>query len=211
MHQDARPDVATDPHSGARTDAHPRHLPLDPIPRRRPGGDADRPPGRHHGAGDPAEGRPRGDRRPRARRPIVAIFDAANSWDIETGQLAASRGTTVAVRDFGRMLARDHRQVRQMGRDLATKLGVTPTAPRDFAMAADHQAAMKKLRSVKGAAFDRAFLEHEVAFHGAVIDAINATLLPALKNAEVRKLVTDVAPAFKAHQEAARHMLEQGK
>jgi putative membrane protein len=142
---------------------------------------------------------------------IVAIFDAANSWDIETGQLAASRGTTAAVRDFGRMLARDHRQVRQMGRDLAKKLGVTPTAPKDFAMAADHQAAMKKLRSVKGAAFDRAFLEHEVAFHGAVIDAINATLLPALKNAEVRKLVTDVAPAFKAHQEAARHMLEQGK
>jgi putative membrane protein len=138
---------------------------------------------------------------------IVAIFDAANSWDIETGKLAASRGSTKAVRDFGRMLARDHAQVQKMGRDLAAKLGVTPTPPKDFAMAADHEVAVKKLRALKGAAFDKAFLQHEVAFHGAVLDAMQTTLLPALKNAEVRKLVTDVAPAFKAHQEAARHML----
>lgn len=140
---------------------------------------------------------------------IVAIFDAANSWDIETGQLAATRGLTKAVRDFGSMLARDHQQVRKMGRDLAAKLKVTPTPPKDFAMAADHQAAVKKLRALTGPAFDKAFLEHEVAFHGAVLDAVTTTLLPALKNAEVRKLVTDVAPAFKAHQEAARHMLEK--
>lgn len=142
---------------------------------------------------------------------IVAIFDAANSWDIETGQLAARRGSTEAVRTFGAMLARDHQQVRKMGRDLAAKLGVTPTAPKDFAMAADHQAAVKKLGALRGTAFDTAFLEHEVAFHGAVLDAVTTTLLPALRNAEVRKLVTDVAPAFKAHQEAARHMLGQVK
>ncbi len=142
---------------------------------------------------------------------IVAIFDAANAWDVETGQLAATRGSTEAVRTFGKMLARDHQQVQKMGRDLATKLGVTPTPPKNFAMAADHQAAVKKLAALQGAAFDKAFLEHEVAFHGAVLDAVTTTLLPALKNAEVRKLVTDVAPAFKAHQEAARHMLAQGK
>src|SRR3954464_462566 len=62
---------------------------------------------------------------------IVAIFDAANSWDIETGSLAAKNGTTKAVRDFGEMLARDHKAVRQSGRDLAAKLGVTPTPPKD--------------------------------------------------------------------------------
>src|SRR5881398_1245415 len=88
---------------------------------------------------------------------IVAIFDAANTWDMETGALAAKRAHAKDVRDFGAMLVKAHRGVRQEGRDLAKKLGVTPTPPKNFAMAADHAAAMRKLRSLKGKAFDRAF------------------------------------------------------
>src|SRR4051812_45873986 len=42
---------------------------------------------------------------------IVAIFDAANTWDIETGQLAEKKGTTKEIRDFGAMLAHDHAMV----------------------------------------------------------------------------------------------------
>jgi putative membrane protein len=44
---------------------------------------------------------------------IVAIFDAANTYDMETGSLAVSKGHSKAVRDFGAMLVRDHRNVRQ--------------------------------------------------------------------------------------------------
>jgi len=142
---------------------------------------------------------------------IIAIFDAANTWDIETGGIAAKRGSTKEVRDFGAMLVRDHTMVRQQGRDLVKKLGVTPTPPRDFAMAKDHAAAVKKLRSLRGKAFDRAFLQHEVAFHKAVIDAVNTSLLPALKNPEARDLVTKVAPAFQAHMMAAQNMLDKEK
>jgi putative membrane protein len=140
---------------------------------------------------------------------IVAIFDAANTWDVETGALAAERGRSQQVRDFGAMLARDHRAVRQQGRDLARKLGVQPTPPKDFAMARDHEAALERLRALRGAAFDQAFLAHEVAFHQAVLDAVRATLLPALRNPEVRELVTKVAPAFEAHRAAAANLQKQ--
>src|SRR5688500_15557567 len=77
---------------------------------------------------------------------IVAIFDGANTADIETGALAADRGSTQAVRDYGAMLVRDHDAVRQQGRDLAAKLGVTPTPPADDASAKAHAATMKLLR-----------------------------------------------------------------
>ena len=137
---------------------------------------------------------------------IVAIFDAANTADIETGTLAAEHGASKEVRDFGSMLARDHKQVRQLGRDLATKLGVTPTPPKDDQSAKDHAAAMAKLRTLKGPAFDRAFLEHEAAFHKAVIDAVTSTLLPAIQNSELKTLVTQVAPAFQAHMIAAQNL-----
>jgi len=142
---------------------------------------------------------------------IVAIFDAANTADIETGELAMKRGSTQEVRDFGAMLARDHKMVRGQGRDLAAKLGVTPTPPTDGVSAKAHADAMKKLRALKGRAFDHAFLQHEVAFHKAVIDAVQTTLLPAIQNAEVKDLVTKVAPAFQAHMLAAQNLLDKQK
>jgi putative membrane protein len=139
---------------------------------------------------------------------IVAIFDAANTWDIETGGLAVKKGSTKEVRDFGKMLVNDHTTVRKQGRDLAKKLHVTPTPPKDFAMAKDHAAAMKKLRALKGKEFDRAFYTHEVAYHKAVLDAVTNTLMPALQNQEVKDLVTKVAPAFNAHMLAAQQKLD---
>lgn len=139
---------------------------------------------------------------------IVAIFDAANTYDIETGELAAKKGTTRDVREYGEMLARDHKHVRTLGRDLAKSLGVTPTPPRDFALAKSHSQAMKTLKTAAGSQFDRAFLQHEVDFHSAVIDAITTTLLPAIQNAQVKDLVTTVAPAFVAHRDKARSMLD---
>src|SRR3954463_4026239 len=125
---------------------------------------------------------------------IIAIFDAANTWDMETGAIAEKKGTTKDVREFGAMLVRDHRTVRQQGRDLVGKLGVHPTPPKDFSMAAQHADAMRSLSTKQGAAFDRAFLEHEVSFHKAVIDAITTSLLPSLKNQEAKDLVAKVAP-----------------
>jgi len=139
---------------------------------------------------------------------IVAIFDAANTWDMETGALGVKRAHKKEVRDFAEQLVRDHKMVRQQGRDLAGKLGVHPTPPKDFAMAKDHAAAMRKLRKLHGAAFDKAFLENEVAYHKAVIDAITSTLLPAIQNAELKQLVVKVAPAFQAHMAKAQSLLD---
>lgn len=137
---------------------------------------------------------------------IIAIFDAANTADIETGKLAAERGHAKEVREFGAMLARDHQQVRQQGRDLATRLGVAPTPPADDQAGRDHAAAMQRLRALQGAAFDKAFLAHEAAFHEAVIGAVQSTLLPAISSDELEALVVKVAPAFEAHMLAARDM-----
>ena len=142
---------------------------------------------------------------------VIAIFDLANTADIETGSLAASRSTDKDVKEFGKMLADVHTQVRQKGRDLAKKLGVTPAMPAGNTMAADHAAAMAKLKGLKGAAFNKAFLEHEQAYHAAVLDAVKTTLLPAIKNQELKDFVTSLAPAFEAHRQAAANLLAKQK
>ena len=137
---------------------------------------------------------------------IVAIYDAANTWDIETSALAEKKSHNKDVLALAQTFARDHRAVRQEGRDLAKKLGVKPTPPKDPPLYADHLAAMKRLQAASGAAFDREYAQNEVTYHKAVIDAINTTLLPAIQNAELKGLVTKVAPAFQGHLAAAEQL-----
>jgi putative membrane protein len=143
---------------------------------------------------------------------IAAIFDAANTFDIETGHSAAAKGSSAEVRAFGAQLEHDHTAVRQQGRDLLKKLGVTPGLPDGSELVAGlvkgHKDIMAALdKTPKGAAYDRAFLQHEVDYHKAVIDAVTTTLLPAIQNAELKALVVKVAPAFQAHMVAAQNLL----
>src|SRR3954462_12740376 len=142
---------------------------------------------------------------------IVAIFDAANTYDIETGGLAVKKARSKQVHEFGEMLVRDHANVRQQGRDLAASLKVRPTPPKDFALAKAHAAAMTQMRALSGNEFDRAFLQHEIDFHNAVIDAVTTRLLPATQNAQLRDLETKVAPAFVAHRDRAQSLLSDLK
>ncbi|HET9636485.1 MAG TPA: DUF4142 domain-containing protein [Gemmatimonadaceae bacterium] len=142
---------------------------------------------------------------------IVAIFDAANTYDIEAGALAEKKAKSRDVHEFAEMIQRDHKAVRQQGRDLAASLKVTPTPPADFPLAKAHTDAMAKLRSLNGTAFDRAFLQNEVDFHNAVINAVTTTLLPATQNAQLKDLETKVAPAFVAHRDRAQSLLDKLK
>ena len=140
---------------------------------------------------------------------IVGIFDAANTWDMSTGSLAAKKASRADVKELGAMLARDHEAVRKQGRELATKLGVTPTpVAKDFPLLKNYEATLKKLNGLSGAEFDKAFLEYEIAYHKAVIDAVTNTFLPAIQNAEVKAFVVKVAPAFQAHTLAAQKLLD---
>jgi putative membrane protein len=141
---------------------------------------------------------------------IVAIFDAANTWDIEASQVALRKSRNADVRRFAEMMVRDHKAVRQLGRELAQKLHVTPTPPgKDFALAVDHEATMKTLRNASGRAFDKAYIDHEAWYHQAVIDAVTSQLLPATKNAELKALEEKVAPNFVAHLAAAKDLQQK--
>ena len=138
---------------------------------------------------------------------IVAIFDAANTYDIEAASLGVKKGTTASVRNYAKMLVTAHTDARLQGRALAKKLGVTPTPPAVNPLAADHEASMKKLQTLTGPAFDRAFLESEVAYHKAVIGAVQTVLLPAIQNAELKNFVEKIAPVFVQHQMAGEKLL----
>ena len=135
---------------------------------------------------------------------ILAVFDQANQADILTGWLGAKYGDSEDVRALGRMVARDHAAVQQMGRELARKLDIVPTPPDGDTSVADAAKTIALLQSKRGSEFDRTYLKHEVAFHQAVIDALRGTLLPAAKSGELRHLLESVLPGFEAHLAATK-------
>lgn len=67
-------------------------------------------------------------------------------------------------------------------------------------------ATIAKLKGLKGAAFDKAYVDNEVTYHQTVLDAIDSTLVPNAKNAELKGLIEKVRPAFVDHLQHAKHI-----
>jgi len=138
---------------------------------------------------------------------IAAIVVTANQVDIDAGNLAASKGSNPEVKAFGKQMVTDHTGVNKQATELVTKLKVTPednATSRSLKSGGEEN--LKQLRGLTGKAFDKAYVDHEVAYHQQVLDALDKTLIPNAKNEELKALLVKVRPAFVAHLEHAKHL-----
>jgi putative membrane protein len=136
---------------------------------------------------------------------IAHIVVTANQVDIDAGKLAASMATNAEVKAFGEQMVKDHTGVNRQASDLAAKLKVKPEDnPTSQSLKAGGEKNIANLKTLKGAAFDKAYIDNEVTYHQAVLDAVDKTLVPSAQNAELKALITKVRPAFVAHLEHAK-------
>jgi putative membrane protein len=138
---------------------------------------------------------------------IAEIVVVANQADIDAGKLAKKRAKDPGVKDFASTMIRDHGAVNTAAKDLAKKLKLKPK-PSDTSKSLEkaskeNLAALKKLH---GSAFDKAYIDHEVAYHQQVIDAVNTTLLPNAQNPELKALLEKAGPVFQSHLEHAKQL-----
>jgi putative membrane protein len=138
---------------------------------------------------------------------IASIVVTANQVDIDAGKLAESKASNAEVKAFGKQMVTDHSGVNKQAVALVTKLKVTPednaTSQSLKSGGADN---VKNLQKLSGAAFDKAYVDHEVAYHEQVLDAVDKTLIPSAQNAELKGLLVSVRPAFVAHLEHAKSL-----
>ncbi|HUP88325.1 MAG TPA: DUF4142 domain-containing protein [Longimicrobiales bacterium] len=139
---------------------------------------------------------------------IAAIVVAANAIDAEMGDLAVKRGRSTDIKDYGKLMGASHRAVNASAVELVTKLKVTPVE-NDVSrkLRADANAFKATLVKKSGKEFDRAYIEHEVAYHKAVIGAVDTVLIPNAKNEELKATLIGVRPALVSHLEHAEHLL----
>jgi putative membrane protein len=138
---------------------------------------------------------------------IASIVVTANQVDVDAGQLAASTSKNAEVKKFAQLMVTDHTAVNQQAVELVTRLKVTPEDnDTSRSLKAGGEKNVAALKALKGAAFDKAYVDREVAYHQAVLDAVDKTLIPNAKNAELKALLVKVRPAFAAHLEHAKHI-----
>jgi putative membrane protein len=136
---------------------------------------------------------------------VADVVLTADNIDIDLARFAQTRSKNAEVLKFAGTMITDHSAVNAQAVALAKKLGVTPA---DNAVSQSLKAGAKTARAalepLQGAAFDRAYIAREVAFHQAVLDALDTLLIPTTSNAELKQLLTSVRPAIAAHLEHAR-------
>ncbi len=138
---------------------------------------------------------------------IASIVVTANQVDIDAGKLATERAARPEVKKFGELMVTDHTGVNKAAVELVTKLKVTPQDnPTAQSLKAGGDKNLANLKTLKGAAFDKAYVDQEVAYHTAVLDAVDKVLIPGASNAELKALLVKVRPAFVAHLEHAKRV-----
>jgi putative membrane protein len=138
---------------------------------------------------------------------VAHVAVTANAIDVELARVALERTTSASVKAFAQMMIDDHTGVNEQAAALARKLGVTPVANDVSAsLRSGADEAKSELTKLSGGAFDRAYMDREVAYHQAVLGALDDLLIPTTENAELKGLLEVVRPAIAAHLERAREI-----
>ena len=146
---------------------------------------------------------------------IVGIVETADDIDINYAKLALSKARDKQVRDFAQQMITDHSAVQKSVINVASKLNVTPAdSPTSDSLKAQAQQRLEKLRGLKGKAFEKSYVDNEVSYHEAVINATKTVLIPSAQNAELKSALQGAEPLFEghlAHAERVQSAIEGGK
>ncbi len=131
---------------------------------------------------------------------VAHVAVTANTIDVELARVAEAHAVRQDVKQFAATMVRDHSAVNAQAAALAKKLGVTPKNNAvSESLLSGAAAARTTIEGQRGAAFDRAYIDREVGYHQAVLDALDTVLIPTTSNAELKELLVAVRPAIAAH------------
>jgi putative membrane protein len=138
---------------------------------------------------------------------VVDILAAASEVDRRAGELARDSGADPRAKQLGAVLAADHAGAGQAVAELAARLGIVAEAnPTSARFHSDGERNRAILQRETGPEFDRVFLENEIEYHTMMLQALDGTLLPAIRNAELRRHVQQIRPVVESHLEQARQL-----
>ena len=140
---------------------------------------------------------------------IFAMLHAANQGEVDAGKIAEKKATNPAVKSFAHDMVAAHTRMLNDGDALAKKLNITPDAAAADSIVAMNTSTAATLSSTpKGAAFDSAYVNAQVAGHQYVLAKIK-TAEGAAQNADLKAALTAAEPQVQSHLDRISNI--QGK
>lgn len=126
------------------------------------------------------------------------IMKAANGgmMEVELGKVAAEKGGSDEVKDFGNRMVKDHSKANDNLKEVASKLNVEVPAKLD----STHQAKVDKMSGMTGAAFDKAYVPAMVKDHEKDIAEFEKAE-KQVTNEDLKEFIKDTVPVMKEHLE----------
>jgi len=134
---------------------------------------------------------------------ILGLLDHVHATDAQVGTLGATRGAASTVREFGRMIMREHSALRRDAQELAQGLRLMPVTPRVAPDAPSGELQRQVERASSGAIWDQLYLSYAIAWHEASMENA-ARALAATRSPATRQLITRAVPIFQKHLDKAR-------
>ncbi|ACE94690.1 hypothetical protein AMC90_PD00624 (plasmid) [Rhizobium phaseoli] len=143
---------------------------------------------------------------------IAHIAYTAGQIDVTAAEQALKKSKNAEVIEFAKTMERDHKAVNDQALDLVKKLKVTPEDNKiSQSLSAQASKELKTLEALDGAAFDKAYVENEVAYHKSVNTALSTVLIPSAQNKELKSLLETGLTLFKQHQMHGEHLASMMK
>lgn len=143
---------------------------------------------------------------------IAHIAYTAGQIDIQAAQQALKKSKNKDIIAFAKDMERDHKAVNDKALALVKKLNVTPQDnPTSQALVKQADAKRAELAKLNGRAFDKAYIDNEVAYHKTVDGALENTLIPGAGNQELKDLLKTGLKIFQGHLMHAEHVAAEFK
>jgi putative membrane protein len=136
---------------------------------------------------------------------IAHIAYTAGQIDIEAAKQALTKSKNQEVRAFADDMVRDHTAVNKQALALVDKLKVKPEDnATSQALTKQAEAKRTELAKLEGSAFDKAYVDNEVAYHRTVDSALETQLIPSASNGELKSLLQTGLKIFQGHEQHAQ-------
>ncbi len=138
---------------------------------------------------------------------IAMVAVLGNKIDIKYAKLAKKKSKNLSVNGFANTMINNHESVVKAATKLAKKLDVTPqSSDLSKQLQSNAKKERSKLRSKSGKAFNKAYIDNEVAYHKAVINLVKDKLIPQASNDQLKNLLKKAVPMFKGHLQYAESL-----
>jgi len=140
-------------------------------------------------------------------REVAMVVRVANLGEVREGSVARTRAVAQSVKDFATMMVNEHKAAEDKAEATLMKADL-PFVDSDLSRRLDAESgtAAQSLAAVSGEAFDRAYMDRQVAVHTEVLQIIDGTLVPKARNKRLREVLTETRTTVQGHLDKAKQV-----